>query len=463
VAEEDRSRVDAARGRTRLLDVGGRPKLALPRATLAVEAGPSTGQRASLGGSTLRIGSGSSCDLVLEDASVSSTHCELRPTELGVRLRDLGSTNGSFVDGRRVVDVYLGDAALLAVGESTIRFTIEPGEEVVDLSRATNFGGLLGHSPGMRAAFALLEGAAKTDATVLILGETGTGKEVAARALHDRSARAGGPFVILDCGATSPALLEAQLFGHARGAFTGAAEAREGLFEAADGGTLVLDEIGELPLDLQPKLLRALEARTICRLGETRPRSFDARFVASTHRNLAAEVKAGRFRQDLFYRLSVVTVHLPPLVERKEEVPRLLASFLARLSKGSPPDIPPPLLAVLASHDWPGNVRELRNFAERFLALPGLPAHALLGPTRPASAAPAAATAPTAPAASLEVDLSQPFHDAKRDQNERFERAYFEALLARYGDNISEAARVAGLSRQTCYRLMQKYGLRGLD
>lgn len=384
---------------------------------------------------------------------MSAVHAELTVTEAGVRLRDTGSTNGTFVGARRVRDVFLMDGDLVSIGESSLRFTIAAEEDLVDLSRATNFGDLLGHSPAMRAAFAVLEAAAKTDATVLVLGETGTGKEVAARALHQRSSRAGGPFVILDCGAASPSLLEAQLFGHARGAFTGASEAREGMFEAADGGTLVLDEIGELPLELQPKLLRALESRTVCRLGETKARGFDARFVASTHRNLHAEVKAGRFRQDLLYRLSVVTVHLPSLRERKEELPRLLASFLAKLAKGSAPKVPDAVLKVLASHDWPGNVRELRNFAERFLALPNLDPGELLG-AAPHSGAEGATTRPT-------VDPSQSFHDAKRDRNEEFERTYFEALIERYGDNISEAARVAGLSRQTCYRMMGKYGLRG--
>jgi len=444
---------DARSGRTRILDIGGRQKLAIPRATLTVETGAGAGTATLIGGS-VRVGSDPTCDVVLDDPSVSAAHFELRPTELGVRLRDLGSTNGTHVDGRHVLDAYLGQTALVSAGESRLRFVVETGEELVDLSRATNFGSLLGHSANMRAAFALLEGAARTDATVLLLGETGTGKELAARGLHDGSARSGGPFIVFDCGAASPTLLEAQLFGHARGAFTGAAEAREGVFEAADGGTLVLDEIGEMPLEVQPKLLRALEARTVCRLGETKSRAVDVRFVASTHRNLLAEVSAGRFRQDLYYRLSVVTVRLPPLRERKEEVPRLLASFLAKLSKGSPPDLPPDVSVVLANHDWPGNVRELRNFAERFLALPSMPPRELIGQVEDA-------TPDGAPAAAgVRIDLGSSFHDAKRDQNEEFERAYCEALLARYGDNISEAARVAGLSRQTCYRLMQKYGLR---
>lgn len=445
---------ETARG-TRVLSSGGVSTLVVPRAKLVVRSGPNAGVERALGATAIVFGSGEDVDLRLDDSAVSARHGEVTATSRGVLLRDLGSTNGTIVGERRILGVLVDTTTELRVGETVLALVLDPGEQLVELSRATSFGGLLGHAPSMRAALAVLERAAKSGATVLVTGESGTGKELAARALHDRSSRSGGPFVVLDCGAASASLLEAQLFGHARGAFTGAGEAREGVFEAADGGTLVLDELGELPLDLQPKLLRALESRTVTRLGETRPRSVDVRFVASTHRDLQSEVSAGRFRQDLFYRTSVITVRIPSLRERKEEIPRLFRHFLTRLAGDAAPEVPASVLAVLEAHDWPGNVRELRNFAERFLVLRELCASELV-----AQGSAAEAASKGAPGAGADVRIL-PFHDAKRDQTEAFERAYFEALLRRHGDNLSEAARVAGLSRQTCYRMMQKHGLGG--
>ncbi len=440
-----------ARG-TRVIEVAGGPRLVVPCGRLTAVDGPSAGHTIAVEAAPVVVGAGDDVDFTLADPAVSARHLEIAATPLGFRLRDLGSTNGTFVDGRRTGEVWLGEATEIRAGETRLSFTLEEGARELPLSRAMNFGDLLGHSPPMRAAFAILEGAARSDATVLVLGDSGTGKELAARAIHERSPRRDGPFVILDCGAASPTLLEAQLFGHARGAFTGATEAREGLFEAAHGGTLVLDEIGELPLELQPKLLRALEARTVCRLGEPRPRHIDVRYIACTHRLLEAEVRAGRFRQDLYFRLSVVTVRLPPLRERKEEIPRLVSHFLGKLAPGAPIDLPRSMLELLASHTWPGNVRELRNVVERFLTLPGVPAASLLGTS---SGAPGGAEL-----GGLPIPVGEPFHEAKRTWTERFEQAYLEHLLARAQGNVSEAARLAGLSRQSCYRLMQKHGLR---
>jgi DNA-binding NtrC family response regulator len=214
---------------------------------------------------------------------------------------------------------------------------------------------------------------------------------------------------------------------------------------------LVLDELGELPLELQPKLLRALEARTVQRIGETKPRSVDARFVACTNRNLEEDVRTGRFRQDLYYRLSVVSVRLPPLRERKEEIPRLVRHFASKLRVQEPPQIPPALLAMLVNHDWPGNVRELRNFVERTVVLGDMAPSTLIDVE--------AAAQPAAPIDAPPIHL--PYHEAKQQWTERLERAYLTQLLAAHGDNISEAARAAGLSRQSCYRLMEKHGLRG--
>jgi DNA-binding NtrC family response regulator len=391
-------------------------------------------------------------DLVLDDPAVSARHFELVATEEGYLLTDLESTNGTYVDGRRVRSVYLDDRALIGVGETIMLFSVAPEELEIPLSRKTSFGGLLGHSPSMRAAFAVLERAARSEATLLILGESGTGKELAARAVHEQSSRREGPYEVLDCGSVSESLLASQLFGHARGAFTGASEARPGLFEAAHSGTLVLDEVGEMPLDLQPKLLRALETRAVARLGETQSRQVDVRFVACTNRNLEEEVRAGRFRQDLFFRLSVLTVRLPPLRERKEEIPRLVRHFVSRIAQDSAQDVPEGVLALLGHHDWPGNVRELRNFAERYVALPEVDPVLLL-PSVTVGAKGGAGLA-------LPELTGLDFHEAKRLLTDRFEKAYLERMLDLHGDNLSALAREANLSRPTCYRLLQKHGLR---
>jgi DNA-binding NtrC family response regulator len=438
---------------TRILrDPSGAPELHVPRSRLRVVAGPDAGREVELVGAALAVGTDPASDLVLTDPSVSARHFVLSPSETGVAIRDLGSTNGTLVDGYRVGHVFLHETAIIVAGETKLELAPLEGEVAIPLSRATNFGGLLGHSAAMRAAFAVLERAAKADATVLVLGESGTGKELAARGIHERSPRAEGPYVVFDAGASSPTLVESQLFGHARGAYTGATEAREGCFEAANGGTLVLDEIGELPLELQPKLLRALEQKRVVRLGETAERACDVRFVACTNKNLEEEVRAGRFREDLFFRLNVVTVRLPPLRERKEEIARLARHFAQKVAGDAAPELPASVLRMLETHDWPGNVRELRNFVERWLALPGSPASALLAPSgRGSSASPSASASPS-------VDASVPYHEAKERCVETFERAYLEALLAACEGNISEAARVAGLSRQTCYRLMHKHG-----
>jgi DNA-binding NtrC family response regulator len=432
-----------ARG-TRILDISGSPALVRATCTIAILDGPDAGRTVELDGTSLRVGSGPENDLVLTDESVSARHFELSVDEQGWRLRDLESTNGTFVLGLRCRDVFLGDGAEIRAGRTRLSVSLAGDEVTIPLSRRTNFGALLGHSPAMRAAFAVLERAAKTELTVLVQGESGTGKELAARALHEASPRREGPYVVFDCGAAAPTLLESQLFGHARGAFTGATEDRAGVFEEADPGTLVLDEIGELPLELQPKLLRALEQRTVTRVGEGKPRTIDARFIASTNRNLQEEVRLGRFREDLYFRLCVLTVRIPPLRERPEEIPRLVAAMLSSL--GADAEISPSAMEALMSHRWPGNVRELRNVVERMVALGDLDASTWLPEAQDREAA-----------ASARWDL--PFRDAKQRWVDAFERAYFARLLERHGDNVSEAARVAGLSRQTCYRLMKKHGV----
>jgi DNA-binding NtrC family response regulator len=439
-------------GATQIIERPGQGQLLLvPRFRLAVTRGPDQGRAVELEGRPLAVGSDLGCELVLGDPAVSARHFALEPTPRGLLLRDLGSTNGTVVDGYRVEAIYLAGSAEIAAGETRLRLEAESGAPLeLPLSSRTRFGALLGHGQAMRHVFAVLERVAASEATVLLEGESGTGKELAARALHESSARRGGLFVAVDCGALPAGLIESELFGHARGAFTGAVAARAGLLEQADGGTLFLDEIGELPLDLQPKLLRALETRELRRLGEAQPVPFDARLVAATNRNLQREVELGRFRQDLYFRLSVIRVRMPPLRERREEIPRLVAHFMSELGRDPTQRLPDSLLEMLIAHRWPGNVRELRNVVERLLLIPGMKPDFYLGERAPAE---------RAAEVGVPLPLELPFHEGKRTWTERFEREYLACGLARAGGNISELARASGLSRQSCHRLLARYGL----
>jgi transcriptional regulator with PAS, ATPase and Fis domain len=298
----------------------------------------------------------------------------------------------------------------------------------------------------MRELFATLARVAPTESSVLVQGETGTGKELVARAIHDRSTRSAGPFIVVDCAALPEALLESELFGHARGAFTGAIAPREGAIEAGDGGTVFLDEIGEVPLSVQPKLLRVLEARTVRRIGETEHRPVDVRFVAATHRNLRAMVNAGAFREDLYFRLSVVPVFVPPLRERAEDIPLLAQAFFARHRAAWPADMP---VEELVQRPWLGNVRELRSFVERAVIFGGPKALTM-------SAEPTGASPSTAPPA---LAMDRPLKEAREAWMDQFERTYLARLLAKHDRNVSLAAQEAGVHRTYIYRLIVKHGL----
>jgi DNA-binding NtrC family response regulator len=396
------------------------------------------------------IGTHSGNDLVLYDPSVSRFHCKLTFDGGGWRLQDNGSLNGTELNGVRVRDADLKGEGTLALGDCLIHARgLEPATAVSlpDVDSLDSFGALAGTSVAMRKLFAFLEKVAASDINVLIEGESGTGKEVVASEIFQRGPRADKAFVIVDCGAISPNLVESELFGHVRGAFTGADRERIGAFEAADGGTVFLDEIGELPLELQPKLLRTIEARAIRRVGETRARKVDVRVIAATNRDLHREVNRGRFREDLYFRLAVMTVHVPPLRERIEDLPALVRSFLTALGV-SPQDqrdlFSPSVLAELATHDWPGNVRELRNYVERSVVLQ--------------EALPASKRLPEP--ASPENDAPVPFKLAKDAVVDAFERNYLSTLLESTAGNISKAARKGGMDRMYLHRLIQKHGLR---
>lgn len=407
------------------------------------------GTSVALGARPVVLGAHASCEVVVEDPQVSRRHVEMVAVPEGVKVRDLGSTNGTWWQGSRIGEVVVSSGAMIQLGAVQVKVDANDAPSVPP-SQRDHFGPMAGQSLAMRELFAVLELAAPADATVLIEGESGTGKEIAARAIHDASLRKAGPLVVVDCSGMSEHLIESHLFGHVRGAFTGADRDRKGAFVEASGGTLFLDELGELPLAAQAKLLRALEARTVQPVGADRPVAVDARVIAATHRDLARMVANKEFRFDLFYRLAVVHVALPPLRERLEDLPLLIATLYA--GRGLVPGpIDGPNLDRLRRHAWPGNVRELRNVLERAWALAG------------------AATgfrelrlwldtgAPNAQFGEV-VDASLPFKDAKERWNDQFERRYVGLVFTANGQNVTRAAEHAGLSRRHFRELLYKHG-----
>ncbi len=437
---------------TETLDFGALPRRG-PALAFVLVVHTAEGGRHAIDG-TILVGKHPENDVVIDAPGVSRYHLEIRAEADAVVVRDVGSKNGTFYNGARVTEVRIGVGATLRIGgpagtELGIELVHQPA---VQPSTSDRFGPLIGRSSAMRSVFTVLERTAPTAATILILGETGTGKEVCAQAIHAASPRKDAPLGVIDCGAIPHHLIESELFGHRRGAFTGAEGDRIGAFESAQGGTLFLDEIGELPLDLQPKLLRAVESRSIQRLGETTRRPVDVRVIAATHRELEAEVTRGRFRQDLFYRLAVVTVRLPPLRERGDDVLLLARHILASFGQPDAVDVAEPSIAsALLGYAWPGNVRELRNAIERSIHLGAAHALPLGGAAAPAQAAPAQ------PPAAGSADL--PFKEAKEQLVVAFERAYVERLMAKHQGNISAASREADIDRNYLYRLLKKHGL----
>ncbi len=467
------------------------------------------------------VGRDPQSSLVLDDPSVASEHFRVQREEDGWLLLDLGSPRGTLVDGQRVQRAWLKPGMQIRAGDVTLKFSSQKTALRVSPSPARRFGQLVGDSVVMREVFTLLGSISPTEATLLVVGETGSGKGALARSVHQMSRRTRGPFLLVDCGAISETLIESELFGHERGAFTGAEKQRIGLLEAASGGTLFLDEIDDLPLELQPKLLRALEDRVFQRVGASSPIKFDARIIASSKKDLWTQVQQGRFREDLFFRLSVFTVHLPPLRERREDLP-LLADAL--VSEGFWQKLPLELREQFAAHSWPGNVRELRNALERAQHLatlpggptpervlpqrlpgpppqlqpsqPGLPAFApaqagayspFKPPAQPAlqalphsgspGRAPLASSQPAAPLAParlpgdpavsalgaelLPVDYGADFKTAKEALLASFEREYLSRLLRQTGGNVAAAARAANLDRKHFAALLRKHSLIG--
>jgi len=420
------------------------------RTRVAVTRGPNAGLVVDAAGRTLCVGTADDCDLVLTDDTVSRRHCEIELSEAGFRVRDLGSTNGVRNAAMRVYDIAGAEACELVLGETTL--TITPLKEIEDRERVTahRFGDLLGASRKMRELFAELERFADTSLSILIEGETGSGKDVVAESIHRASARVAGPYVVFDCSAVAPTLIESELFGHERGAFTGATSARAGVFEQAHGGTLFLDEIGELPKELQPKLLRALERREVKRLGSQKLETVDVRVLSATNRNLGAEVRAGAFRQDLYYRIAGARVFVPPLRERLDDVPMLVEHFLKLEAPSvASASVPTQVWDMFQAHRWPGNVRELRNAVQRMVVAPELALHA--------SDAMAADAPP--PSAAVDQRVLEPLRVARRIAADAFERDYLRALLRRTQGNVSRAAAIAEVSRQMVQKLMAKHAV----
>lgn len=388
-------------------------------------------------------GAGAGADLVIADSTVSRTHVQLTLVPEGVHVSDLGSRNGTFYLGQRVQEITLGLGSRLTLGKTEI--VLEPDLDTLDSANVdgVEYRGLIGVSPAMRRVFAMLNRIEGSLVTVLIEGESGVGKELVARAIHAGSVAAQAPLVTLNCGALARELVLSELFGHKKGAFTGAGEARVGAFEAASGGTLFLDEVGELPLDVQPALLRALEAGEVRRVGDTEPRHVNVRVIAATNRDLEQDVAAGRFRRDVFYRLAVVRFKVPPLRERPEDIAPLARHFAAELGLTHLPD---DVLERLQTQNWPGNVRELANAIKAYVALGELPV-----------------VAPNLPQLDAElsrvIDPTRPYAAVKDELLHHVTRVYLELLIRKTGGNQSEAARIAELDRSYLGKLLVKHGV----
>jgi transcriptional regulator with GAF, ATPase, and Fis domain len=459
----------------------------LRKSKLVVVSGPDQGRELEVGKSRISGGRSIINDLVLQDKAVSGAHFEIVTKDDGYRLVDLDSRNGTFVGDVRVREVFLKHGNQFRVGHTEIAF--QPMQELVEiaLSARDRFDRVIGGSTNMREIFATLEKVSPSDLTVLITGETGTGKELIARGIHNASPRKNKPFVVLDCGAIPRDLIESTLFGHEKGSFTGAVGQYRGCFEQANGGTIFLDEIGELDIGLQPKLLRVLEQREIKRVGGDRTLKVDVRVLAATNRDLRAMVNQGTFREDLYFRLSVMHVELPSLRERREDIVQIANHFLKDVAqrRNLPLQFTPDGLAALTSYSFPGNVRELRNIVERAASLASGPqvsrADLVFGrdqsPSMLVAKDLATAGAVAAVAASLPANAPPPgpgavfdptqlvpgldFKEAKQRVVDAFEIAYLTALLTSHDGNITRSAQEAGLTRYHLRELLKRHSLAG--
>src|SRR5258708_7030176 len=441
-------------------EVHGRPAVGPGEAIgrLVVVEGANRGGAVALQRAQATVGRHPTNDLVLQDPRVSAVHLELARRSGGhVHVRDVGSTNGTWIGDNRIHEVELAPGAIVRLGDTLLRLELDLRAIPPETAPVSTFEGLIGTTPAMRELFAVLERVSSKPLSLLVQGDTGTGKEEVARAVHARSARAKAPLTVLDATTIPATLAESVLFGHERGAFTGADARYQGAFERAHGGTLFIDEVGELPLSLQPKLLRVLERRELTRVGGKDLVPIDVRVVAATHRDLRLEIEAGRFREDLYFRLAQVRVMLPPLRERAEDVPELARHFLERAAEPgqNPAVLDEDALAELRRRPFPGNVRELRNILVRAAALCE-DGHIRLRDIAGEGYGFRGSEAERSP-----LDLAGTFSDAKGRAIERFERAYLETLMRRCAGNLSRASREADIARHHLRDLLKKRGLYG--
>jgi transcriptional regulator with GAF, ATPase, and Fis domain len=430
---------------------------------LRVVSGPDAGATLTVDASRpgrLYVGKSLACDLCLNDEQVSRRHCALEATDRGLRVVDLASTNGTWAGRTAIRDAYLADGDWMRLGETTIEVIASAPAQPPAASTAMRFGRVVGSSREMRKLYPLCERLAASDVPIVVEGETGTGKELLAEAIHEQGPRAQGPFVVFDCTAVPPTLVESHLFGHERGAFTTAVASRKGVFEQANGGTLLIDEIGDLEPSLQPKLLRALERGEVQRVGGDRWLQVDVRVLAATRRDLDAEVQAGRFREDLYYRLAVARIELPPLRARHGDIGLLVRHFWRKLDVGDHP-LTDEIIARFEAYSWPGNVRELRNAVARRLALGDLAPPP--GAGGPRAAAPGTQSAPPSSPADdrfldsvLARDLPLPL--ARQEVVDEFERRYVARVLDKHGGNVTRAASASGIARRYFYAIKNRVG-----
>jgi transcriptional regulator with GAF, ATPase, and Fis domain len=439
--------------RTFVAEASGEPQAERNAFQLSVVGGPSVGAVHIIDLRDCRIGKAQANDVRLADPSASRFHCVIEWTPRGLLLRDLGSTNGTQVGGCFVQSAYLAPMVPIQIGASTLRLSAlarpldSAGAKPTEYDR-----GILGSSGAIQKVMSLLPRIARAGFIVLLEGETGTGKTLLAEMIHQAGPKATAPFVSVDCGSIPPNLIESELFGHERGAFTGAAERRVGAFEAANGGTVFLDEIGELPLALQPKLLRVLEERIIKRVGGQRPISVDMKIIAATNRDLQKEVASGQFRADLYYRLDSLRIRLPPLRERREDIPGLVEKFARRVQSDVNPNFVQKLILTLARRpDWPGNVRELRNAVEKAILLGDVTPGLVIEETERVR------RLPVDDGERFQPGMS--FHNAKERAVAAWEREFLQSLLSHSAGNLSHAARVAQMDRTHLRELLRRHRL----
>ncbi len=440
--------------------------VSLRKCQLQVIEGEDKGKKFKLDKPNTKIGKKEGCDLILSDKTVSRNHIEIEYTSDSFLLKDMNSTNGTYLNGNKVKEAYLAPGDLIKLGNTSIEFQVFSETAKIEPSSSEAFGGLVAKSRKMRQIFGILEKIAPTFATVVIEGETGTGKDLVARAIHQFSTRKNKPFIIFDCSSVAPNLIESELFGHEKGSFTGAIKSRRGAFEEASGGTIFLDEIGELPLDLQPKLLRALEQREVRRVGANLQTSIDVRVVCATNRDLKKEVAEGRFREDLYYRLSVVKINVPPLRDRPEDIPVIIAKILSEAKFNRTVDgglrvtrVEDDALKVLQRYQWPGNVRELANIIERAVSFAD--GNSIAKPHLDYVFS--EMDNEEEHTEKLVMDNDLPFKEAKQKLLDVFEKDYLVDLLKRNNNNLSKAAREAKIDRKHIRNLLKKYGISAKD